>query len=490
MTAVPDPSPADPADLDHDPAAWRALGEHVLERVVEHLSGLAEAPIRGVHPEDDTEALCRELAADPAPEQGQPMDEVLAPLFDGWLQRSFGTALPGYVAFVPGGGLYEAALADFIACATNRYTGVWAAAPALVQLEANVLRWLTDWMGYPDQARGLLTTGGSMANFSAIVCARETKLGERLRDGVAYVSDQVHHCVTKSARLAGILPDRLRRVPSGDDFALDVDALRAAIAADRAAGLVPFLVVSSAGTTNTGAVDPLDALSDLCAEEGLWHHCDGAYGACFQLVPALRPTLSGLSRTDSLTLDPHKGFFLPYGTGALLVRDGEALRRAHAEHAGYLPDPNDAFYDPSRYGPELSRDNRGLRLWLPLKVFGVARFRAALAEKHALTVRTAEAFAALPGLVLDTPPRLSLFAFHVTWAGASQDDQDGATAELLERVTRRGRVMMTGCRTKDRFLGRVCVLSFRTRAEQIEQLVEDTREELAALLAERGVSAG
>ena len=190
---------------------------------------------------------------------------------------------PGYLAYIPGGGLYPAALADFIADTTNRYTGVWQAAPALVQLEANALDWLREWMGFPVDARGLFTTGGSMATFNAIVCARERHLGAEIRRGVLYTSDQAHHSVLKSAKLAGVMPDRVRPIASDDRFRMRVDRLDEAIAADRRAGLTPFAVVSSAGTTNTGAVDPLDAIADVCARERLWHHVDGAYGAFFYL---------------------------------------------------------------------------------------------------------------------------------------------------------------------------------------------------------------
>jgi len=247
------------------------------------------------------------------------------------------------------------------------------------------------------------------------------------------------------------------------------------VAEDRGAGLTPFAVVSSAGTTNTGAVDPLDAIADLCAAENLWHHIDGAYGAFFYLCDQLRPVLRGLPRADSLTLDPHKGMFLPYGTGALLVRDGAALRAAHEATAPYLPampHPED-FYDPSQHGPELSRGFPGLRVWLSVKLFGAAAFRAALAEKRALTLDAARRVAALPGVVMDAEPELSLFAFHLTRPGASRADEDAMTKALMERTTARGRVMATGAAAHGRYLGRVCVLSFRTHQDRIDALVED-----------------
>jgi aromatic-L-amino-acid decarboxylase len=195
----------------------------------------------------------------------------------------------------------------------------------------------------------------------------------------------------------------------------------------------------------------------------------------------MRETLRGLPRADSLTLDPHKGMFLPYGTGALLVRDGSALRAAHEATADYLPampHPDD-FYDPSQHGPDLSRGFPGLRVWLTVKMYGVAAYREAIAEKRTLAGDAYERLARRPGVVMDAPPELSLFPFHVTWPGASQAAEDAATRELMTRTTARGRVMVTGAVARGRYVGRVCVLSFRTHAEQIDALVEDTE---AALL--------
>ncbi len=479
--------PPDLADLDLPPATMQAMGEAVVRRAVAHLASLDAMPSRG---DLDVAALCRSMR-ESVPEHGMALETLLAQLFDEWIPRSFTTPGPGYLAYIPGGGIYPAALADFIADTTNRYTGIWQAAPALVQLESNVLEWLRDWMQFPATTRGLFTTGGSMAMFNAIACAREKHLGTDIRAGTIYVSSQAHHCIVKAAKLAGIAHDRVRTIAVDREYRVRLDALGAAIAADRAAGLTPFMVFSSAGTTNTGAVDPIDAVADLAAREGLWHHVDGAYGAFFHMVPELRPLLRGLPRADSLTLDPHKGMFLPYGTGALLVRDGEALRALHSSTAGYLPANQDEFYDPAQYGPELSRGFPGLRVWLTVKLFGASKYRAAVAEKRALAVWAAEQVAAIPGIVIDAPPQLSLFAFHMEGPGLeTRAAQDEATAALMERVTRRGRVMMTGATAEDRYLGRICVLSFRTRRADMETAVQHLREEAAAILAEAAPRAG
>jgi aromatic-L-amino-acid decarboxylase len=469
----------DEASLELTARQMQVMGEETLARIVAHVASLGVQPSRG---NVDAADLCLALR-EPAPEHGSDLASLLDPLFYEWIPRSFTTPGPGYLAYIPGGGLYPAALADFISAATNRYTGVWMASPVLVQLEANVLDWFRAWMEFPETARGLMTTGGSMAGFNAILCARERYLGDDIRSGVLYASTHAHHSIEKAARLAGIRHDRIRLIPVDANFRMRADALADAMRADRASGLRPFIVVSSAGTTNTGAVDPLDTIAGLCAAQDVWHHVDGAYGAFFYMCPELRPLLAGLSRADSLTLDPHKGLFMPYGIGALLVRDGQWLRNAHSMSAGYLPDtPNpDEFYDPSQYGPDLSRGFPGLRVWLCTKLYGAVRFRAALAEKRALAVQAAERIAHLPGIVMVAPPQLSLFAFYLTWPGASIEQENVATKALLERVTARGRVMITGCSVDDRYLARVCVLSFRSRQAQIDACVEDIAVEAAAL---------
>ncbi len=449
----------------------RAMADQVVARCVAHIESLPQQPLYGVN---DAEALCLRMR-ERAPETGTALESLLDDLFGTYIPQSFNTPSPGYLAYIPGGGLYPAALADFIANTVNRYTGIWQASPALVQLEANALDWLREWMGFPETTRGVFTTGGSMATFNAVLCAREKYLGADIRRGVLYTSDQAHHCVIKSAKLAGIMPDRVRSITADAQYHLPVDALREAIVQDRRDGLAPFMVVSNAGTTNTGAVDPLDAIADVCADEDLWHHVDGAYGAFFQLCDDTRPVLRGLERADSLTLDPHKGMFMPYGTGAVLVRDGAALRAAHEATADYLPDLPSAetFYDPSQHGPDLSRGFPGLRMWLTMKIYGSDAFRSAISEKRALALDAAARVAALPHVVMDAPPELSLFPFHLTWSGATLAQENEATRLLMAETSARGRVMISGAVAGGRYVGRVCVLSFRTHARQIDHLIED-----------------
>jgi aromatic-L-amino-acid decarboxylase len=465
--------------LELSPEDFRRLIDAAARRAVEHLASLTSQPSADV--EGGVE-LARSLV-EPLPEEGRPAEELLDLLFDRVIPKSFNTAGPGYLAYIPGGGLPHSAVADFVADATNRYVGVFAAAPGLAQIETNVVRWLADLVGYTEGARGILTTGGSLATFSAVVAARRDRLPENFLSGVLYASDQGHHAIEKAALLAGFPAARVRRIASDERYRIRLDALERAIEQDRIAGLTPFFVVGNAGTTNTGAVDDLDALADLCRREKLWFHVDAAYGGFFLLTDDGRRRMSGIERSDSVVLDPHKGLFLPYGTGALLVRDGEALKRAHALTAEYLPSMQEApdLVDFNLLSPELSRDFRGLRVWLPLKMHGIGPFRANLEEKLALTGRATAGLAGIPGMEILAEPQLSIVAFRLAPPGRDPDDLDDLNRKLLERVNGRKRVYLTGTMLRGRFAIRICVLSFRTHRERIDMALEDIRAEAAAL---------
>jgi len=470
----PVPPPTLPfAHLELTGSELRDLMDAILARVVRHVDSLPDQP---AHHLDDAEALARTLA-EPLGDHPTALPAVLDQFFERAVPTSFNTAGPGYLAYIPGGGLLHSAAADFLADAVNRYTGVWLAAPGLVQLEANVLRWLTGIVGYPETALGILTSGGSLANFSAVVTARAARLGTEFLDGTLYVSDQVHHSVAKAATLAGFADRHIRTIPSDGSFRLRLDALERAIADDRRAGRRPFLLVGSGGTVNTGAVDDLDALADVARREDLWFHVDAAYGGFFVLTDRGRAALHGIARADSITLDPHKGLFLPYGTGSLLVRDPEALRHAHATEGAYLPTMQDRldFVDFCQLSPELSRPFRGLRIWLPLKLVGAAAFQAALDEKLDLARMAADALRAMPGIEIVAEPALSIVAFRVSRPGLDAERANVLSRNLLDAVNRRRRVYLTGTTVAGRYLLRICVLSFRTHRERMIEALEDIR---------------
>ncbi len=466
--------------LEPGPDRMRELVDQAMARIVPYLQSLPEQPAAVWEGGEVVAAALREGP----PERGAAFAELLDTVFDEAVPHSFNTAGPGYLAYVPGGGIFYTALADLIGDAVNRYVGVWLAAPGMVQLEQNVIRWFCELIGLPAGAGGVLTTGGSMANFIAIVAARREKLPEDFLAGTIYASDQVHHSVTKAAVLAGFPESRIREIPSDARFRLRLDLLEQEIAADRAAGRRPFLIVGSGGTTNSGAVDPLPELADLARREDLWFHVDAAYGGFFCLTERGREVLRGLERADSLSLDPHKGMFLPYGTGSLLVRDPQALRRAHATAAAYMPPFQDdpELVDFCELSPELSRDNRGLRVWLPVKLLGFGVWRAALDEKLDLARHAADALRQMAGVEILAEPELSLLAFRLEPPGRSEEELDALNRAWLDGVNRRGRVYLTATTLHGRYALRICVLHFRSHRERIDMALADLRAVAAELL--------
>jgi aromatic-L-amino-acid decarboxylase len=454
---------------------------------LDHLAGLeasaAAGPI-GNDAADIADAVSRPI--DEEPLRGG-IEEVIQVL-DQAARASLNAPGPGYFAYIPGGGIYSAALADFVADCLNRYTGMSAPSPALFRLEQDVLSWLCRSFGYGPDARALLTPGGSLANLAAIVTARFEHFGDagRFDEAAVYTSTQAHHSVAKAVRLAGIPPRNVRAVAVDERFRMRPDALATAIREDRERGAFPFLVVAAAGTTNTGAIDPLGAVASLCAEERLWLHVDGAYGGAFALCDAGRSRLSGIERADSIAFDPHKGLFLPYGTGCLLVRDGQKLRRAHHLGADYLQDlevtSTSTSWSPAELGSELSRDFRGLRLWLPLMLHGAGAFRDALTEKLVLADRFADG---LDGLIaagapieIVARPELSLVAFRLArQVGEALSNCNARNAAFLRAINAKNRVHLSSTLLPtpegDAFTLRVCVLSFRSHARHVEWCLED-----------------
>jgi len=456
--------------LEPDANEMRRLIDEAARRVIAHIESLPEQPAQNV--EGATE-LARTLI-EPLPRRGQAYETLLDFLFDEAIPRSFNAAGPGYLAYVPGGGIYHAAVADYIADAVNRYVGVCAAAPLLAQIEANVVRWFCEIVGYGKGSGGVLTTGGSLANLIAIVTARKEMLGDDFARATLYCGDQIHHAFQKSASLAGFPAANIREVGSDGEFRVRVDALEAAIARDRAAGFRPFLLAGSAGTTATGAVDDLAELARIARENAMWFHVDGAYGAFFNLTKRGRARLRSMAEADSVILDPHKTLFLPFGTGALVVRDAAKLRRAHSMHADYLPafQEEDELVDFCELSPELSRDFRGLRVWLPLKLFGIEPFREQLDEKLDLAAYAAAELHKIEGIDVVAEPQLSILAFRVA-------DDDAKTRALMQRVNARNRVMLTPATVGGRFVIRICIVSHRTHRDRIDMALEDIRAEVS-----------
>jgi aromatic-L-amino-acid decarboxylase len=461
--------------LEPTPEEMRSLGAAAVDFVARFVEGLPDAAAVDL---DDALDVARRFR-EPLPAAGAALGDLLPALSDG-AGKAFNTTGPGYLAFIPGGGIYAAALADYLADGTNRFVNVWNAAPAFAQIEATVIRWLGDLFSVPDAGGGILTSGGSMANFSAVVTARRARLPEDFLTGTLYVSDQAHASVAKAAILAGFPPRNVKEVATGRDLAMDVDALRRMVKEDRAEGRSPFCLVGSAGTTNTGRIDPLSELASFAEAEGLWFHVDAAYGGFFQMTERGRTRFAGIERADSITLDPHKGMFLPYGTGCLLVRDRALLRQAHQVQAEYLQDlaPEDEIPNFADYSPELSRDFRGLRVWLPLKLHGADAFRDALDEKLDLAEWLFRALRDTPGFELPWEPDLTVVPFRCR---PKAGDAEAFNRRLLERINASRRVFLSSTIIDGRFVLRACILSFRTHRDRIEEAAEIIRDAARAL---------
>ncbi len=451
-------------NLELTPEAMFKMGEAALKAVVDHIINLPNAPRSNL---ENSAEIARSLR-EPSPEKGTEFEYLLDFLMNKVIPVSINTPHPAYMGYIPGGGLYPSAIADFLGAATNRFTGAWFAAPVAARLEANVLEWFAQWMGYPESARGILTSGGSLANFSGVVTARKHLLGDDISRGILYASNQTHHSVMKVAFLAGIPERNIRLLDVDECFRAIPDQFEMAIKKDLKKGMKPFFLVGNAGTTNTGAVDPLPELADIAEKYGLWYHIDAAYGGFFNLCEEGKKILRGLERSDSIVLDPHKGLFVPYGSGSLLVKDGELLRRAHMLTAEYLLDHTtpEGEFNATEYSPELSRSYRGLRVWLPLKLFGVKAFRENLAEKLHLTKWIYQRFLEEPGFECIATPDLSVIAFRYH---PKEDNLDTFNRKLLEKIVKSKKLFLSSTLLNGEFVIRVCILSFRTHQAEVEE---------------------
>lgn len=398
------------------------------------------------------------------------------------LENGINTTSGRFFGYVPGGGIATAAIGDLLAGVTNPYAGMYLASPGAVDIENQVVDWIRCWMGMPQGTWGTLQSGGTLATLTALVAARDTRPVARWPRGVIYSSAQVHGCLGKALTIAGMANITRRTVATDNKHRMRLDDLETCIAEDRRRGLEPWIVVASAGTVNTGAVDPLQSIAEVCAKESLWFHVDGAYGGFFNLTELGAERLAGIARADSLVLDPHKGLFQRYGCGAVLVRDGARLRQSMTYKADYLADVESEHPSPADYSPELTRHFRGLGLWLSLRVHGLERYRAALQEKLLLAQYAYAQLSTVAGLEMGETPQLSTLTFRVAGTPTDTDtdtDADRMTSDLLTQILHRGRIHLSSTRLGKRLWLRLCVLSFRSHRADIDTAVQEIRRALS-----------
>jgi glutamate/tyrosine decarboxylase-like PLP-dependent enzyme len=448
----------------------RSLGYRIVDQIVEHLENLASKPVMCVSPRFELEAELRE----PLPERPTPIDSLLAQLRRAVWPNIGNVQHPRFFAFIPSPSNFVSVMADALAAGFNPFAGNWFEGSGPAQVELVTVDWLREMCGLPETAGGLFVSGGSMANLTALAAARREMLGERTDDAVIYFSDQTHNSIEKALRVLGFARNQVRALPSDENFRLPVESLRRAVAEDRADGKRPFCVVANAGATNTGAVDPLDQLADLCERENLWLHADGAYGAAAGLSERGRKLLTGIERVDSLSLDPHKWLFQPFEIGCVLARDARLLKKSFHTSAEYLEDAKRAeeeevnYYD---YGVQLTRGFRALKLWLSIKTFGAAAFREAIHRGFDLAEFAEDVLRRSGCWRIVTPATMGIVTFRYVAKGCSEAETDEIHRRMVRMMTEDGFAFANSTTLRGQIVMRLCTINPRTTEEDVRATI-------------------
>jgi glutamate/tyrosine decarboxylase-like PLP-dependent enzyme len=427
------------------------------------------------------------LLREDIPQKGQDALDVLQRTERDVLSNMMHTSHPRFFAFIPGPGNFIGAMADALASGYNVFAGTWLEGAGPAQVELVTLDWLRSACGLPARAGGLFTSGGSAANLAALAAARHVALEGEMQGAVAYVSDQTHSSMERAFRILGFGPEQVRKLPSDGQYRLSLAALRAAVQHDRSAGLRPFCVIATPGTTNTGAIDPLPQLAAFCRRENLWLHADGAYGAAAVFCERGRRLLEGLGEVDSLSIDPHKWLFQPYEMGCVLVRERRWLRDCFHVLPEYMedtagPEGEVNFCD---YGPQLSRRFRALKLWMSLQVFGADAFSAAVERGFELAELAEMTLEGSDRLRVVTPAQMGV----VTFQAQPQDDCLAAVNShnraLVDAILDDGYAMIVSTTLRGQTVLRMCTINPRTTDEDIRQTIR--RVDLLSRAIEEGV---
>jgi glutamate/tyrosine decarboxylase-like PLP-dependent enzyme len=460
----------DPLALDAD--AMRALGHRTVDAIVDMLVDPATACLTRATPEE----MNARLPAGDAPEAARDFEALLEQLRDDVFPFMSRLDHPGYFAFIPACGTFPSALGDFMAAVLNPYVGVWMEAAGPSRLELVVLDWFKRWVGYPDEAAGVLVSGGSAANMTALACARDALLGPMDDSAVAYVCDQAHSSMARAARVLGFRPEQLRVLPAGSDLKLHAETLAEAVDADASAGRRPLFAAAAAGATSTGSIDQLPELAAVCRARGIWLHVDAAYGGFAAMTERGRAALAGIELADSVTLDPHKWLYQPFECGSLLVRDGRLLQNAFEIAPDYLKDAAAEAEEEVNFadrGMQLSRGSRALKIWLSVSFFGVAAFRAAIDRALDLALVAEQHVRDTPELELLSPASLGITCFRRR--GPDGEDEQAASrrnALLVREFERTGRGLVSSTRIGGRYAIRLCVMNHTSAEEHVRGVLD------------------
>ena len=375
-----------------------------------------------------------------------------------------------HLGYIPGGGVFTAALADFIAAITNPFASVHYASPGAATIENEVINWLKNVFSFPESSVGCLSSGGSISTLIAFTAARDHHKvkNEFIPKNVVYLSEQVHHSTQKALRIIGLEDIVIRYISLDSNHKIKTDSLEELIQKDIAAGLQPFMVVATAGTTDTGAIDPLDEIAAIAKKYKMWFHVDAAYGGFF-IMTSKKELFKGIEKADSLIIDPHKGLFLPYGVGAILIKDSAAVLHSNYYTANYMQDgaQEEMLKSPANVSPELTKHFRGLRVWLPLQMHGIEPFIACLEEKLLLVNYFRNRLAEL-GFCLGPDPDLSVSYFWYPF----ETDADEKNSQLMDEIHADGSVFLSSSIIGNRFVIRIAILAFRTKKETVDEAIE------------------
>ena len=459
----------------------RRLGYRVTDLVAEHIATLRDQPAQRTL----TRAEAQRLIAGPPPEHGADFDTLLGFLQERVLPYHAREPHPHFMGYIPSSPTFPAILGDWLASGFNFFAGVWSVAAGPNEIELVVLDWFRQWLGMPAGTSGLLTSGGSAATLTAVVAARHRADpgGELLPRLTAYTSEQAHSSVQRAAWIAGIPRAGIRAIATGDDYCMRLDALEEAIAVDRAAGHVPFLVAASAGTTNTGAVDPLPQVAALCERERLWMHVDAAYAGFAALTPQGAGQLRGIERADSVTLDPHKWLFVPFECGCLLARDPRALEAAFSIHPEYLTDVRAREHEVNfaDYGEQLTRSSHALKVWLSVGYYGMDTIREAIAQGVRRAEYAQAVLEARDDFEILSPAQFGIICFRARPAGLSDPAAlDALNERINTRVNGSGRFLISSTQLRGRYSLRLCTHVHRMTDGDVDEVIAAISEALDA----------
>ncbi len=447
----------------------KELGYRVIDLLVDHFESLPEMPVGRKASRQELERILRE----PVPAKGEDPEAVIQSLLSAVFRNTLHVNHPRFLAWVPSPNSFVSVMAETLSAGFNVFAGTWLESSGPAQIELITCDWLCRLFELPSSSGGVFMSGGSMANLSALAVARHIKLGGHDSDAVIYASDQTHSSVEKALKVLGFGPTNLRRVPCNAQFQLDLTELSEAVKEDRSLGRRPFCVVANAGTTNTGAVDPLSRLAGLCRSEDIWLHADAAYGGGAILSESGKRLLKGIGEVDSLTLDPHKWLFQCYETGCLLVRESDWLEQTYAAEPEYLQDARvlKGQVNFSDRTVQLTRSFRALKLWMSLKVFGLDAFREAVSRGIELGEQAERIVRETAELEVVTPAQLAMMTLRFSNEGADPADTDRINQEIVGELVCEGSCLVNSTVLNGRTVLHICTINPRTTLSDLKSTV-------------------